>query len=89
MPLPFLKQRKVAALIVQNRSADGGHDTVPEDHLEQELTTCGEDLIRGVTNKDAKAVGDAIRAAFEILDSEPHEEGPHTNESEEDEGESE
>lgn len=75
MGLPFLKDKKhTAGLIIQNRAADGSHDSVPEDHQDQGLETCGEDLIRAITSKDAKGVAAAMRAAFAILESEPHEE---------------
>lgn len=44
------------------------------------LASAAEDLCRGIENKDHKAIANALRAAFQILDSEPHEEGEHTNE---------
>lgn len=31
-------------------------------------------------SNDVKGVAEAIKSAFEILDSQPHEEGEHTNE---------
>jgi hypothetical protein len=40
------------------------------------------DLVRAIHARDAKAVAEALKAAFEIADREPHEEGPHTNEKE-------
>lgn len=48
------------------------------------LEACADDIIRAINSKDSKMLAEAIKAAFEICDSEPHEEGPHTNESEED-----
>ncbi len=83
MSLPYLKDRKQSpGLIVQTRAADGSHDSSPEDQSDQELTSCGEDIIRAITNKDAKALGAAIQAAFEILESRPHEEAGQPEESE-------
>lgn len=83
MALPFLKPRQQPGLIVSKRKPDGGSE---ESHMEGEedagLDACSEDLIRAMHAKDAKGVTSALKAAFEILDSMPHEEGPHTNEEE-------
>jgi hypothetical protein len=80
--LPFMKPKSVAGLIIQKRSADTGLSAPesPEPEQDQGLSSAAEDLIRAVHAKDAQGVAAAIRAAFELLDSEPHEEGPHTNE---------
>lgn len=88
MSLPFLKPRnKSFGLIVQERAPDGSHENKPDDHKDQALITCGEDLIRAVNAKDAQSVADVFRAAFDILDSEPHEEGEHIESSDESETE--
>ena len=47
------------------------------------LEACAQDLIVGIKQDDPKAVESALRAAFEVLESEPHEEGPPVDESEE------
>jgi len=73
--LPFLKKAPSAGVIVTTRQPDEQKDS--EDHG---LRQCAKELIDAVHTKDEAAVARAIRAAFEILDSEPHEEGPHTNE---------
>ena len=44
------------------------------------LEAAANDLIQAVHGKDAGAVVEALRNAFTILDSEPHEEGPHEEE---------
>lgn len=79
--LPFLKQKRVAGLIIANRKPDG---TVQESHHSDDedagLHAASADLIRAIHAKDDKQVSDALRAAFEILDSQPHDEGEHTNE---------
>lgn len=78
MPLPFLKAKPVAGLIISHRKADGGK--VEEDSAENEdagITSCAEDLIRAIHAKDAKSVAAAMRAAFQIMESEPHEENPN------------
>ena len=56
--------------------SDEGH----EDSHPAELMAAAEDLISAVNMKDASAVADAIKAAFQVCDMYPHEEGPHTNE---------
>ena len=78
MPLPFLKPKKVAGLIVAQRLPDGGKKELHEE--DQGLKACSADLIRAVHAKDEDGVAAAIRAAFEILDAQPHVEGEHTNE---------
>ena len=90
MPLPFEVKRKQAAVIVKDRK-DGGfmerneeaashNDT--EDH-DEGLLAAASDLLKAIEAKDHKAMAHAMRAAFDILESEPHEEGPHESDSEE------
>lgn len=81
MSLPFLKKRPVAGLIMEYRKPDGGADKEPEDQTDAGLESAAEAVIRAVTAKDANSLAKAFRDMFEILDSEPHEEGPHTNEA--------
>jgi hypothetical protein len=73
--LPFLKERKIASVLVAKRSPEGEETTMPE--VDEGLMAAAEDLIRAVHSKDAHAVASALKAAFEISDSQPHEEGPH------------
>lgn len=70
--LPFLK--KEASVVVPVETKKREPDSEPEyDALE----SAGQDLIDAVHSKDAKAVAAALRAGFQLFDSEPHEEGPH------------
>jgi len=48
-----------------------GHDT---------LHACAEELIEAIHSKDVAGAVAALKAIFEELDSEPHAEGPHTEE---------
>ena len=67
--LPFLKKSQeasVAAPEVEVRDHDEDFDS---------LEVAAEDLMNAVHSKNAKAVASALRAAFELCDSEPHEEG--------------
>lgn len=41
------------------------------------LEGVSEDLMHAIHSKDIKAICEALRAAFSLLESEPHEEGPH------------
>ena len=72
--LPFHKLNKDA-------SAAGPVEKVerkPDEESEYDpLHAAADDLIEAVHSKNTKNVAMAIRAAFELLDSEPHEEGPH------------
>lgn len=48
----------------------------PDDGEEYDsIHACAEDLINAVHSKNIKGAAEAIRAAFEILESEPHNEG--------------
>lgn len=72
--LPFLKNTKEGGISTPpdkiKRESDEGSDL---DLLE----TCSQDLISAIHSKDAKGVKEALKAFFEICDSEPHEEGEH------------
>lgn len=83
--LPFLKQKQVSGLIISHRKADGQgvQESHSEDNKDEGLETCGEELIRAITAKDAKAVAAAFRSAWQILESEEEPEdgeapSPHT-----------
>jgi hypothetical protein len=76
--LPFLKPKTQTGLIISQRKPDGEtEEKGMEDQEDMGLMSAAEDLIRAVHAKDAKAVASALRAAFEIVDSEAHVEGEH------------
>lgn len=72
--LPFHKLNQEAA-------ASGPVESIvrePDEGAEYDvLESAAEDLVRAVHSKDIKGVAEALRAAFDLCDSEPHEEGPH------------
>lgn len=71
--LPFLKQS-------QEASASSPIETITRDHDDgefDEMEMAAEDLCDAVHAKDYKRVAEALKAAFEICDSQPHDEGPH------------
>lgn len=80
MPLlPFLKnKRKETGVIVQQRSPDEPKDEMEGD--DSGLHAAAQDILRAISDNDAEHLALAIRAAFEICDSQPHEEGPHLEE---------
>jgi len=41
------------------------------------LEIAAEELCKAIEAKDYPAIAEALRAAFELLDLEPHKEGPH------------
>lgn len=75
--LPFLKPKPQTGVLVKEIKSSG---EVKENHDEDHgLIACAEDFIRAVHTKDAEAAAKAWRAAFELLELEPHEEGSNTN----------
>lgn len=83
--LPFLKNKKAAGLILSPVKPQGSPrpdgrfiDIYSEESNENNgLVSCAQDLLKAIEMKDPKAMADAMKAAFQILDSEPHVEGPH------------
>lgn len=72
--LPFLKrsQEASASAPVESVTRDSDHEEDFDD-----LEVAAEDLLFAIEKKDAKAIAAALRAAFQLFDSEPHTEGPH------------
>ncbi len=72
--LPFLKKTKEASASLpiesQERKPDNDNDF-------DSLEVAAQDLLHAIEKKDAKAVAEALRAAFELVDSQPHFEGEH------------
>lgn len=76
--LPFLKPKAVSGIIISHRKSDGSDPkNEPEDQEDQGLMACAEQMIRAMHAKDAQGVAEAFKAAFEILESAPHEEAEH------------
>lgn len=72
--LPFLKKNKEASA---SNDAEPMKRKPDEEQEYDMLESASEELISAVHSKDVKAVCSALRSAFQMLDSEPHEEGPH------------
>jgi hypothetical protein len=73
--LPFLKQKqaKDAGVITQLRSPDEGQEQDSSSGLEMAM----QDFSRASDAKDFKGMAAAFKAAFDILESEPHDEISH------------
>jgi hypothetical protein len=73
--LPWLKQSQDASSSepVQTVEREPDEDGDSYDPLE----SAADDLLFAIEHKDSKAVAEALRAAFSLCDSEPHEEGEH------------
>lgn len=83
--LPFLKPRSsqsgVVTPVTKMRSMSGLGDA-PSNYQDTDdgLRICSRLLIHAVAAGDEEAVGDALRTAFRIMESEPHSEYPHEGE---------
>jgi hypothetical protein len=75
--LPWLKPKSQTGVIIQARKPDA--DKEPKDSEDQGLKACAEDLISAVESKDSSRVAAALRAAFQICESEPHDEAEDTD----------
>lgn len=76
--LPILNKKKSqTGVIVQQRAPDSKPEQNQEDSSGLEIAA--KDLLNAVEAKDIKGIAEALKAAFQIADSEPHEEGePHS-----------
>jgi len=85
--LPFLKKKQGSAqgIAIEYRKPDadgeGHHDK--EDNDDEGLRACSRDIIECIASRDEVGLSKALKAAFEICDSQPHVEGEHVDESEE------
>lgn len=73
--LPFLKNKQGgsgSSLLIKQRAPD--NPEAESNDPNASIDACSQDLIAAVHARDTKAVSEAIRSAFLILESEPHEE---------------
>ncbi len=73
--LPFLKNRNQSqvGVIVKERAPDEKPQE-SDDISGSGIEACAEELIRAVHAKDTKAAAAALKDAFQVLESQPHEE---------------
>lgn len=75
--LPFLakKRPQEVGLIVKTRQPDESPDQ--EENPNAAMEACASDLISAIHAHDMKAAAEALKAAFDCYESEPHEEAEH------------
>lgn len=83
--LPFLKNKtKNGTGIVErlHRPEDSYKQQQTEETStdSNDLEICAIDILKAIKTNDIKGLADAIKAAFEICDSQPHVEGEHIGE---------
>lgn len=72
--LPFLKKQQEGSISAPVESLE----REPDDGSDYDgLEAAAEELCKAIKADDYKGAASAIRAAFELLDSEPHKEGPY------------
>lgn len=77
--LPMFKQkRKETGLIIETRKPD---EQKEEDAPDAALHAAASDLHAAINSSNIKDIAEALRAAFQILESEPHEEEPADDEN--------
>lgn len=79
--LPILKNKQAqqAGVIVKTRAPDESQEPQDKDDPAAGIKACARELINAIHAKDEHKVSEALKDIFSILDSEPHEEGEHTN----------
>jgi hypothetical protein len=77
--IPFLKRNKEASMSAPveaiERKPDEDKDETEFDGLESAM----EELHTALNSKDYKLAAEIFRSAFELMESQPHTEGPHTD----------
>jgi len=77
--LPFLKAKQagIAGTIQKFREPDQKEAQEEQDEPSEEHMAIAHDVMRAVKADDTKELAKALKAAFEIMDAEPHIEGKH------------
>ncbi len=73
--LPFMKPKSIGAVIIHKMDKDGSQEPMHEEgEQDPGLVMAMEDFKKAFDGKDITAMCEAFKAAFEILESAPHEE---------------
>jgi DNA-binding GntR family transcriptional regulator len=84
MPLPFLKNKiNQPGMIIETRKPDENPSQEEESNDDEGLEMAASDLIDAIHNKDPKAAASAMRAAFELMESQPPDESNEEEQGEE------
>lgn len=76
--LPFLRPKAQVGITVKTRPSDSDDTQMDESSDSEGLESAMEDLCHALDAKDYRRAADAFKAAFDMLESQPHEEVPHT-----------
>lgn len=76
--LPILKKLNEASVSAPPETLRREPDKESEDY--DGLKSCAQELIDAISAGDVESAAIALRSAFQLLDSEPHVEGPHIKE---------
>ncbi len=83
--LPWLKNKQVrqSGIMSTVRKADGGFtDAEPtQDQGNPGLEQCARSIMAAIDSKDVGQLAQALQDAFDVLESQPHEEGPEPQET--------
>lgn len=82
MALNFLKHKIVPVLMVKTKAMADGDMVTSSKEEDMGLEEACEEIILAMRSGSKSKMASALRSAFQILDSEPHEEGEHTDEEE-------
>lgn len=85
--LPFLKKPQTSSIIIK-RMGQPDTKAMPEkdmsnDAISDDMRQCAEQLMRAIESKSVVELAHAMKAMCQMIDMEPHIEGPHSDEEEE------
>jgi hypothetical protein len=70
--LPFMDSKKTASSIISMRNGKSTDTASEVDHSSDQdpgLSACAEDLLHAIQTKSVSGIADALKAAFQCLDS--------------------
>ncbi len=76
LPIFDNKKKIQSGISIKTRTPDEKPEE-NQDDSSAAIEACAQDLISAVQSNNVKAAAEAIKSAFEILESQPHSEGPH------------
>lgn len=79
--LPFLEPKKMSTTIMASHGKSD-LDANSEVGMDGDMKEAAADCLRAIEEKSPIALAHALKACFEIYDSQPHDEGEHTYEEE-------
>jgi hypothetical protein len=78
--LPFLKRKDgiaTSTVLVKHREPDEQNEQDKDDPSAAH-EACAKALLTAINASDIRGIAEALKDAFTLMDSEPHEEGEHT-----------